>query len=304
MRRREFIAATSGLIAAPALARAHRVPAAQDVSPPSFKLAYGPHPGLFAAHAGDAIPDQIAFAAGHGFRGFEDNGMRGRSREDQDAIAAALGRHGVAMGIFVAHSIDWQSPTLTTGDPAARERFVDEIKGSVELAERVDTKTCTVVPGVEARNLPAGVQTANVVEALKRAADACEASGLVMVCEPLNWRDHPGLFLRYSDQAYAIMKAVASPSCKILFDVYHQQATEGNLLENIDRCWDEIGYFQVGDNPGRWEPGTGEINYRAILRRLHAKGYGGVVGMEHGKSGAGVEGERSLIAAYRHADAF
>jgi hydroxypyruvate isomerase len=304
MRRREFIAATSGLLAIPALARAGAAPAAQEASTPSFKLAYGPHPGLFAAHAGDAVPEQIAFAAGHGFRGFEDNGMRGRSREDQDAIAAALDRHGVAMGVFVAHSIDWQTPTLTTGDAAARERFVNEVKESVELAKRLNTKACTVVPGVEARNLPVGVQTANVVEALKRAAGVCEASGLVLVCEPLNWRDHPGLFLRYSDQAYAIMKAVASPSCKILFDVYHQQATEGNLLENIDRCWDEIAYFQVGDNPGRREPGTGEINYRAIFRRLWAGGYRGVVGMEHGKSGAGVEGELALIAAYRHGDAF
>jgi hydroxypyruvate isomerase len=126
-----------------------------------------------------------------------------------------------------------------------------------------------------------------------------------MVLEPLNWhRDHGGVFLQRSDQAYALCKAVNSPSCKILFDIYHQQITEGNLLPNIDRCWDEIAYLQSGDNPGRKEPGTGEINYRNVFRHLHAKGFKGVVGMEHGNSLPGKEGELALLRAYRDADAF
>ena len=126
-----------------------------------------------------------------------------------------------------------------------------------------------------------------------------------MVLEPLNhWRDHPGLFLSGSPQAYAICKAVGSPSCKILFDIYHQQITEGNLIPNIDRCWSEIAYFQIGDNPGRNEPTTGEINYRNIFKHIHAKGFTGVVGMEHGNSQRGREGERAVIDSYVQADSF
>ena len=126
-----------------------------------------------------------------------------------------------------------------------------------------------------------------------------------MVLEPLNaWKDHPGLFLTKVPQAFQVCRAVGSPSCKILFDLYHQQITEGNIIPNIDRAWDEVAYFQMGDNPGRKEPGTGEMNYRNIFGHLHAKGYAGVLGMEHGNSQPGREGERLVLEAYRSCDSF
>jgi hydroxypyruvate isomerase len=121
-----------------------------------------------------------------------------------------------------------------------------------------------------------------------------------MVLEPLS--DTPELFMRYSDQTYALCKAVNSPSCKILYDVYHMQRNEGNLLANIDKCWDEIAYFQIGDNPGRKEPTTGEINYKNLFQHVHNKGYRGVWGMEHGNAKPGKEGELALIKAYRECD--
>ena len=126
-----------------------------------------------------------------------------------------------------------------------------------------------------------------------------------MVLEPLNpWRDHGGCFLTKVPQAFLICRAVNSPSCKILDDLYHQQITEGNLIPNIDRSWSEIGYFQTGDNPGRKEPGTGEINYRNVFGHIHAKGFDGILGMEHGNSRGGKEGERAVIDAYVEADSF
>ncbi len=303
--RREVLAGGIAAAASVVAASATRGAGASEQNPPATRpmhLRYGPHPGMFREHAGDSIVDQIAFFADRGFTGFEDNGMKGRSVAEQTAIAKALEKAGVMMGIFVATDIDWSNPTLTTGEPAHREKFVAQVKESVEVAQRMNTKTCTIVAGVEARNVPHGVQTAHVVETLKRASAVCEKSGLVMVLEPLNWRDHPGLFVRYSDHAYAIMKAVNHPCCKILFDLYHQQATEGNLIDNVGRCWDEIGYFQIGDNPGRNEPGTGEVNFRNVFRFIHERGYKGVLGMEHGKSKGGKEGELALIEAYRAAD--
>ena len=146
------------------------------------------------------------------------------------------------------------------------------------------------------------VQTANVIEALKQASAVLEPHGLVMACEPLNWRDHHGLFLQYTPQSIEIMEAVDSPSCMILQDLYHQQATEGNLIDHMNAAWDYIPYFQVGDNPGRREPGTGEINYANVFKHIHARGYDGIVGMEHGKSQGGKKGEVVLIEAYRNVD--
>jgi hydroxypyruvate isomerase len=143
------------------------------------------------------------------------------------------------------------------------------------------------------------------VEALKRAAAVLEPHGLVIVIEPLNTlRDHPGQFLNKIPQAFQICRAVGSPSCKILFDIYHQQITEGNLIPNMNAAWDEVAYIQVGDNPGRREPGTGEINYRNVFRHIHSKGFTGVVGMEHGNSRQGREGERAVIDAYIAADSW
>ena len=177
------------------------------------------------------------------------------------------------------------------------------MRAAVEVAQRVGAKWCTVVPGAYVKGLEWDYQNANAIENLKRAAAICEPSGLVMVLEPLNpWRDHAGLFLSKVPHAYLLCRAVGSPSCKILDDLYHQQITEGNLIPNMERAWDEIAYFQVGDNPGRKEPGTGEINFKGVFGRIHAKGFTGIVGMEHGNSIGGVKGERAVIDAYRAVD--
>lgn len=269
-----------------------------------FNVHYAPHEGLFEHSAGPAIVDQIAFAADAGFTGWEDNEMRTRPVAEQEEVAAALERNGVRMGVFVAHEIAWSEPGITTGDEGLYEKFLSEIRGSIEVAKRVNATWMTVVPDHVAPRLQSHYQMANVVEALKRASDILEPHGLVMVLEPLNFRDHPGMFLTQIPQAYMICKAVDSPSCKVLFDMYHQQITEGNLIPNIDAAWDEVAYFQIGDVPGRNEPTTGEINYRNIFEHIHAKGYTGILGMEHGKSGEGIAGEQALIAAYRACDDF
>jgi hydroxypyruvate isomerase len=160
----------------------------------------------------------------------------------------------------------------------------------------------TVVPGHVDLSQNMGYQTAHVIETLKRASAILEPHGLTMVLEPLNFRNHPGLFLSESPQAYAICKAVDSPSCKILFDIYHQQIQEGNLIPNIEACWDEIAYFQIGDNPGRNEPTTGEINYKNVFKVIHDKGYRDILGMEHGNSMKGKVGEQAVIDAYHAVD--
>jgi hydroxypyruvate isomerase len=267
-----------------------------------FTLTFAPHFGMFEAHAGQDLVAQLQFMADEGFTALEDNGMRDRPVAEQERIAEEMARLNMRMGVFVAHTIYWQEPNLASGDEDARAEFLDEIRGSVEVAQRVNATWMTVVPGHVDLRADMGYQTANVVESLRRASEILEPHGLVMVLEPLNPRNHPGLFLSKMSQAYEICRAVDSPACKILEDLYHQQVTEGNLIPNIDRSWSEIAYFQIGDNPGRNEPTTGEIHYANVFRHIHEKGYDGILGMEHGNSRAGREGERAVIEAYRSVD--
>ncbi|NUQ23226.1 MAG: TIM barrel protein [Saprospiraceae bacterium] len=276
----------------------------QPVPAPGFKLKYAPHTGMFNAHAGEDPVDQLHFMADEGFTAFEDNGMKDRDVDTQKRMGEAMAKRGMTMGVFVAHKIYWNQPNLASGKTDLRDEFLQHIKDSVEVAKRVNAKWMTVVPGHLDLRLDMGYQTANVVEALRRAADILEPHNLAVVLEPLNFRDHPGLFLTKAAQAFEICRAVDSPACKILFDIYHQQIQEGNLLPNIEAAWSEIAYFQIGDNPGRKEPTTGEINYKNVFKYIHSRGFTGVLGMEHGNSKPGKDGERAVIDAYRAVDAF
>ena len=282
--------------------------AAYSASAPSsrvadpFKLKFAPHFGMFSNSAGKDLVDQLNFMAEMGFTALEDNGMKGRSLEDQKKIAATMEKHNMTMGVFVAHQIHWKEPNLASGDKTKREEFLKDIQGSVEVAKRVNAKWMTVVPGHLNLRADYGYQMVNVAESLKQASAILEPHGIVMVLEPLNPRDHPGLFLSKMSQAYELCKLVGSPSCKILCDIYHQQITEGNLIPNINNSWEEIAYYQIGDNPGRKEPTSGEINYKNVFKHIHDKGFRGIFGMEHGNSRPGKEGELGVIEAYRQVD--
>lgn len=267
-----------------------------------FTAAFAPHHNMFKHHAGEDILDQIRWSAEMGFTAWEDNGMPNRDVATQKKIGALLAGLDMKMGVFVANKIHWTQPSLTMGPGDHREAFLTSIREAVEVAKRCNATWMTVVPGFVNMRLEMGYQTANVVETLKQGTAILEPHGLVMVLEPLNYRDHPGLFLTKTAQAYAICKAVDSPSCKILFDIYHQQIQEGNLIPNIDLAWDEIAYYQIGDNPGRREPTTGEINYTNVLGHIHHKGFRGIFGMEHGNSEDGKAGEMKVVKAYRQVD--
>jgi hydroxypyruvate isomerase len=268
----------------------------------TFRLNYAPHDGMFSSSAGKDFVDQIKFMHDQGFRGIEDNGMLKRSKEEQERIGSTLAKLGMTMGVFVIDAGDNWKVSLATGKQEFKDTFVKVCKESIDVAKRVNAKWLTVVPGYFERNLPIGIQTANVVDALRRGAEILEPHGLIMVLEPLS--DNADLFLRKSDQTFEICKAVKSPSCKLLFDIYHMQRNEGDLIPNMQRCWEEIAYIQIGDNPGRKEPTTGEINYKNIFKFVFEKGYKGVCGMEHGNAAPGKEGELALIKAYREVDSF
>lgn len=267
-----------------------------------FNLNYAPHEGMFRNLAGDRFLDQIKFMHDQGFRSLEDNGMASRPVLEQEAVGKLMAKLDMTMGVFVIPKGGNGANTLAAGRQDHTDIFLKGCQQAVEVAKRVNAKWATVVPGDFQRDIPLDIQTANVIEGLRRGIEILQPHGLTMVLEPLS--DTPDLFLRTSAQTYMICKAVNSPNCKILFDIYHMQRNEGDLMNNMDRCWDEIAYIQIGDNPGRQEPGTGEINYRNVFKHIYAKGYRGILGMEHGNSLPGKEGEQKLINAYREADHF
>jgi hydroxypyruvate isomerase len=268
-----------------------------------FKLNYAFHDGMFKNSAGKDFTDQIRYGYDRGFRAIEDNGMMDRLPADQEKIGNLLTKLNMSMGVFVQAFDHWPvSTSLCSGNAEWRDKFLKYTREAIDVSKRCTGKLITVVPGNYDRTIPFDYQTTHVIEALKPAAEILEPHQIVMVLEPLS--DTPDLFLRHSSQAYAICKAVNSPSCKILFDIYHMQRNEGDLIKGIDRGYEEISYYQIGDNPGRNEPGTGEVNYKNIFKHLFNKGYKGMLGMEHGNSIPGKEGEAALIAAYREADSF
>ncbi len=277
-----------------------------NAAPYKYKLLYAPHFGMFENSAGKDLFDQLKFMADNGFMALEDNGMLGRPVETQTKIGETLAKLGMKMGVFVVDGGDNWKVSLATGKKEFLENFLKTCRASVETAKRCNAKYMTVVPGYFERNLPLGIQTANVIDALRRASDIFEPHNLTMVLEPLS--DNADLFLRYSDQSYMICKAVNSPSCKILFDMWHMQRNEGRMTRNMDLCWEEIAYFQIGDEPGRKEPTTGEINYKSLFKHIYDKAKANnqefIMGMEHGNFAKGKEGEMKLIEAYQWSDNF
>jgi len=304
MKRRNFIqktALTTGALSMGGIL-AHANETQKNADAHTFNLKYAPHLGMFKSHAGEDPIDQINFMADQGFTAFEDNGMMGRDVALQTKMGETLAKRGMTMGVFVVDKGGNMANTLAAGKQEYIDIFLDGCKKAVEVAKRVNAKWMTVVPGGYERKLPIGIQEANVMEALKRGAEIFEPHGLVMVLEPLS--DSPDLYLQKSDQTYMVCKGVDSPSCKILYDIYHLQKTEGHLIHNMDLTWDEIAYIQIGDNPGRKEPTTGEINYKNVFKWIHEKGFDGVLGMEHGNSKEGKEGEQAVIDAYKEVDSF
>ncbi len=303
MNRRHLLA--SGLAAGAVLSNpiSSCFAATETPSAAAFQLKYAPELGRFKHHAGDDPIDQIKFMHDQGITAVFDNGLMGKPRDVQEKIAAALQERKMDLGPFVVYA-DFGKESMVLGDTESRTMLLERVKQGIETAQITSAKWGLMVPGRYNQQMAWDYQTANVVENMKHIAGACEKSGLIIVLEPLNKRDHPGLFLTSIPQTYAICRAVNHPCCKIVNDLYHQQITEGNLIPNIDMAWSEIGAFHLGDNPGRQEPGTGEINFRNIFKHLHQKGYQGVLCMEHGISVEGKAGELRLLKAYCECDAF
>jgi hydroxypyruvate isomerase len=307
MKRRNFIKSTAASgIALTGLAAMTGVSASETVSSNSakFKLKYAPGLGTFRESAGTDPIDNIKFIADQGFTAIFDNGLMGRTPEMQEKIGTELARRGMDLGPFIVYA-DHGKKYMVTNDSEVKELLKAKTNEALEVQKRTGAKTGLITPGLYDEKMDWDYQTINVIENMRVCCDVAGKTGLDLVLEPLNHQvNHPGLFLTKMPQAKMICVAVNHPGCKIVDDLYHQQITEGNLIMNMDLCWDYIGAFHLGDTPGRNEPTTGEINYKNIFKHIYEKGYDGTLCCEHGKSKKGKEGEVALIQAYRQVDSF
>lgn len=206
--------------------------------------------------------------------------------ETLDTVAEATADTDVDIAYLSGGSQGVDGPEFPLADPAARPDAIEEIERAIDIAAAVDSTFLNIIPGRRQDTLDPAEHHLAIVSALRAVVGRAERAGVTLLVEPVNTRvDHPGIYLTSSFEGYEIVDAVDSSNVKLLYDVYHQQITEGNLIENIRTHVDLIGHVHIGDVPGRHEPGTGEINYPAVLSALADAGYDGYVGCEFEPTG-------------------
>lgn len=254
---------------------------------------------MFLASVGGTDPvAHVAFIADQGFAGVEDNFLKLRSAKDQERIGRALLQRGLAMGCFVANPESWSMPLWVSRDGDARAKLRADLDTSIEAAQRTGGRVMTVLSGFDAK-LPRPFQIAALIDNLRRLAPAAEKAGVVLGLEACNSWEYPMLFLNDVREAYAVATAVDSPAVGVIFDVYHVQMMTGDVIRNLQRCRDRIVAVQIADNPGRTEPGTGELNWSNLFRALNQMAYEGLVELEHEIAEPGMEGERASLGRLR-----
>ena len=216
-----------------------------------------------------------------GYQGFEFGNWRAQDAEEITKLKSKL---GIECACLVGNrAVNPKGMTLV--DPADRAAFLAEIQASTEAAKRFETTRLVTLTGNELPGVPREAQHKSIVEGLKRAHDVVAPHGVTLIVEPLNTLvNHQGYYLNHTAEAFEIMREVASPNVKILFDIYHVQIMDGNLIDTIRTNIGSIGHFHVGDVPGRHEPGTGEINYANVFHAIRETGFRDFVAMEYGPS--------------------
>ena len=213
-------------------------------------------------------PDEgLALAKSYGYGGFEM--FDWRNAGERDTYAEAMRKHGLEAVCITANK-GVRAPGCGLTDPAEREGFLKEIADASAVAAEFDCRRLVVLTGFEREGVSLAEQRDSCVVGLKAAVPILEQAGMTIVLEPINTLvTRPGFFLRGARDGFEILRRVDSPRVKLLFDIYHVQVTDGDLILQIRNNIDWIGHFQIGDHPGRMQPGTGEINYRNVFRAIY-----------------------------------
>jgi len=221
-----------------------------------------------------------------GLTAFEFWGWTDKDVEAMDALARKLGLKVAAMC----------TRNFVLNDPEHRDEFLEGLKASIPVAKKLGCPTLITQVGQDT-GAPREAQHRSIVEGLRASAPILEEAGLTLVIEPLNLRvNHAGYYLAGSDEAFDMVRGVNSPHVKVLFDIYHQQVTEGDVVRRLLANLPLIGHFHAAGNPGRNELTRGELNYRYIFDAIRKAGYTGYVGLEYIPLGNALAGLREAAA--------
>ena len=203
-----------------------------------------------------------------------------------EEVSAALKDNGLQVVLHNLPAGDWAAGERGIAcDPARMEEFRSDVGLAIVYATALECPRVNCLAGIPPTGTSAEVARETLVENLAYAAAELGKWGIELLLEPVNTRDVPGFFVTRPSQGFAIMDAVGSDNLKLQYDIYHAQVTEGDLARTIETNFARIGHYQIADNPGRNEPGTGEINWAYIFRRLDELGYAGWIGCEYKPAG-------------------
>jgi hydroxypyruvate isomerase len=283
MRRRRFLQTVAGAPLTGAIAQTRKTP--------GFKLSVRVEPVL----PDMSLAERMEKVAEARFHAFEFGDWRSA---DPAAVNPLKNKLGIECSCIVGNrGVNPRGMTLT--NPEDRDGFLTEIKASIEAARRFETRRMITLTGNQVPDMGREAQHESIVEGLKRAAGLVEPHGITLIVEPLNTLvDHKGYYLNHAAEAFEIIRKVDSPFVKVLFDIYHAQIMDGNLIDTLRSNIKSIDHFHVGDVPGRHEPGSGEIDYGNVFKAIHATGYSGFVAMEYLPSKDPMETLRAVRALY------
>lgn len=277
----------------------------------NWNLRYAPHLGyrppfqpLFPALAGSEDPvDHVRFAARQGFAGVLYAAARGRPVEEQSRVGEAIAANGLEAGCILYCSFDQlRNLSWATDSAEARAWIASELAAAGVVARRVGARRLAVLGGADPQR-PLAEQQAVFTDHLRFAAEIAARDGLTLCLETINRASVPGMLLHHLPDALRVVQAVDHPAVRLIFDTAHVQAMDGDLLRHLEQAWDHLAIVQLADHPGRLEPGTGEVDFPAILRFLVRHGYQGLVELEHGWAQPGLANEQRGLDFLRRLDA-
>ena len=241
--------------------------------------------------------DRLRKAAALGFKNVEMWLVDGSYPGQPEALAAFAGKHGVAITNTVIGAPDGSIGGGLT-NPANREQWLARAKLTLDFNKRANIPATIVCTGNVVPGMTSAAMLQSVMEGLKPTLDLAEKAGVTLLLEPLNTRyDHPGYLVDSSDQGAEICRNLKSRRMRLLFDCYHMQIMEGDLLKHIERNLDVIGHFHAAGVPGRNELFKGETNYPFVLAGIRRLGYRDVFGLEYQPS---MDDEESLKQTLKH----
>jgi hydroxypyruvate isomerase len=231
--------------------------------------------------------ERIDRAAEAGFRGIE---FLFPYDEDADAMQEALTRNGVQQVLFNLPAGDFAGGERgIANDPSRKDEFRDGVARALEIAAKLECPKLNCLSGLALGEVPIEDQWYTLVDNLRYAAEETAKAGVLQLVEPINTFDMPGFMVSTTGQGRKLLDDVGHENLKLQYDVYHMQRMEGELIGTMKANLSHIAHIQIADNPGRHQPGTGEINYPFVLKQIDEMGYDGWVSLEYVPDGSTID---------------